>query len=108
MLKHIVVILLLSVVVLLAMSHVQMGLQGLLSAHDWVAETLKQVFSGGQTGNLIRELIALLVIPSVVGLIFVALYWLIKRHWFPYFIYVVWFVWLVQTAALIAIYSPKK
>jgi hypothetical protein len=108
MLKHITIIILLSVLVLLAMPQAQLILQTLLAGHDWIAETLKQVFSVGQIGNLIRESIALLAIPFLVGLVPTGVFWLIKRRWFPYFIYFVWFTWLVQTAALIAIYSPKK
>lgn len=108
MLKHIAAIILLSVAVLFAMAEAQFALQLLLSAHDKIADTLKLVFSGGETGNLIRESIALLAIPFLVGFIPAFIYWLIKRKWLVNFIYVVWFTWLVQTAALIAIYSPKK
>ena len=107
MFKHIIIIILLSIVVLLAMPHAQLILRGLLSAHDVVAEVLRKVFAGDDIGNLIRELIALLAIPVLIGLVPVLIFWLIRRQWFPYFVYFVWFTWLVQTAALIAIYTPK-
>ena len=108
MFKHLATIILLSIAVLFAMSQTQHVLEVLLIAHDKIAEGLKQVFSGGEIGNLIRESIALLTLPLLAGLLPAMIFWLIKRRWLANFIYVVWFVWLVQTAALVAIYSPKK
>ena len=108
MLKHIIALLVFSILVLMAMPQAQMGLHILLAAHDWIAEMLKQVFSGGVPGNLIRELLALLAMPLLVGLIPALLYWLAKRQWFPYFIDFVWVTWLIQTAALVAHYGPIK
>ena len=105
MIKHIIAIVLLSLLIILTMSHVQTLLHALLSAHDWVANTLKDVFSDGNTGNVIRELIASLAIPFIVGLIPTALYWLAKRSWFPYFMTVVWVTWLIQTSALVIQYK---
>jgi hypothetical protein len=89
MIKHIIAIVLLSVLVVLTMSQVQTLLHLLLAAHDWVANTLKEVFSDGTSGNATRELIASLTIPFVVGLIPAGVYWLVRRNWFPYFMIVV-------------------
>jgi hypothetical protein len=105
MIKHIIAIVLLSIVIILTMSHVQTLLQALLSAHDWVANILKDVFSDGTTGNVTRELLASLAIPFIVGLIPAALYWLAKRSWFPYFMTIVWVTWLIQTSALVIQYK---
>ena len=88
------------------MPQAQLGLHTLLALHDWIAVALKQVFSGGIAGNLIRELIALLALPLLIGLIPTAIYWLIRRAWFPYFMTFVWVVWLIQTAALVIQYAP--
>lgn len=105
MLKQSIAIVLLSILVIISMAHAQQFLQAIISGHDWVAETLTDVFSGGSAGNLIRNLIALLTIPLIVGLVPVLIYWLAKRQWFPYFMHCVWVVWLLQTAALVVLYK---
>jgi hypothetical protein len=108
MIKHIVAIIVLSIVIVLTMSHLQPVLVALLSAHNWIGETLKEVFSGGMVGDVIRQLIALLCIPLLAGFIPAAIYWLAKRSWFPYFMDFVWVTWLVETAALIIRYAPTS
>jgi len=105
MVKHLIILVLLSVLVVLGMQYPQIGVKGLLAAHDWVSQLLTQVFSGGQVGNTIRELLALLCIPVVVGLIPSIIYWVVRRHWVPYFMEIVWIVWLVQFGALAIAYK---
>jgi uncharacterized membrane protein len=105
MIKHIVAIVALSILVILTMPHIQTGLQALLSLHDWISETLKIVFSDGQAGNVSRELIASLSVPFLVGIIPAGLYWIVKRSLLPHFILIVWVTWLVQTSALVILYS---
>ncbi len=105
MLKQVAVIVVLSLIIILAMAHAQTGLQLVISAHDWLSDLLKQVFSVGEAGNLIRELIALLAIPVIIGLIPAMVYWLVRRAWFPYFMDVVLIAWLVQTSALVVLYK---
>jgi hypothetical protein len=105
MIKHSIAIIALSILVVLTMPYAQPALQYIVTAQNWVSETLTAVFSGGEVGNLIRNVIALLVIPVAIGLIPAFIYWLVKRSWFPYFMEVVWFIWLVQTAALVIQYK---
>lgn len=105
MIKQILAILLLSILVITTMPYAQHALQFIVSAHDWVAGLLTQVFSGGMAGNLIRKLIALLTIPVGISFIPVCVYWLAKRTWFPYFMELIWIIWLVQTAAIIITYK---
>jgi hypothetical protein len=105
MLKHIVAIILFSIVVVLCMPYAQEALQSLVSAHDWVSNVLTQVFSGGTAGNITRGLLALLTAPVMIGLIPAIIYWIARRGWFPWFMQVVWVVWLVQTAALVILYK---
>ncbi len=105
MLKHVIVLLVVSILVILFMSYAQTGLVWIVAAHDWVADMRTQVFSGGQAGDITRQLLALLSIPLAIGFIPVIVFWLAKRQWFPYFMQVVWVVWLVQTAALVIQYK---
>lgn len=105
MLKQIVALVILSIAITLSMSYMQHGLQFLIDAHDWISSILMDVFSGGQAGNLLRGLITLLSIPIFVGLVPTIGYWIVKRHWFPYFMEIVWVVWLLQAGALMVLYK---
>ena len=107
MVKQVVAIIGLSVLVIVGMPYVQHGLQFILSAHNWVSDTLSEVFSGGQAGNVVRELLTLLAVPVALGLLPVIVYWLARRHWFPYFMELVWVIWLIQTAALVILYQAS-
>jgi len=105
MLKQAIALIILSAAIILSMSYAQQGLQLLLNSHEWVSRLLTEVFSAGQYGNLIRGLIALLSIPIIAGFIPTIVYWIVRRHWFPYFMEIVWVVWLVQAGALIMMYK---
>lgn len=101
MLKQVFALIVLSLAVVFFMSYAQQAVQFLLNAHNWVANELTGVFSGGEAGNLVRGLIALLAIPLCIGLVPATIYWGMKRHWFPYFMQVVWVVWLLQAGGMI-------
>ncbi len=105
MLKQVIAIVVLSILVVMGMVYAQQLLQALLQAHDWIAESLTQVFSGGEAGNLTRQLIALLSVPVLVGLVPAGIYWLLRRSAFPYFMEFVWAAWLIQTAAIVIMYK---
>ncbi len=105
MVKQMIAIVVLSVLVVMGTLYAQQLLHALLAAHDWIAESLTQIFSGGEAGNLTRQLIALLSVPLLVGVIPAAAYWMLKRGAFPYFMEFVWATWLVQAAAIIMMYK---
>ena len=91
----------LSAVIVFFMLQSKQALEYLVSAHEWVANLLKEVFSGGNAGNISRNLVALLAIPMIAGLVPSLIFWLMRKRWFPYFMDIVWIVWLVQAGALI-------
>ncbi|MDA8561952.1 hypothetical protein N9L02_02425 [Gammaproteobacteria bacterium] len=101
MMKSIIAILVLSIAVIMAMPYTYQGLDLLLSFHEQVSDALTEVFTGGNIGNIIRQLIALLTAPFLIGLIPSIVYWILKRSWFPYFMQLVWIVWLIQTSFVI-------
>lgn len=105
MFKQMIGLLTISILIIMGMPYAQHSIQFLLNAHEWFSAHLTQVFSGGEAGNLAKDLIALLIIPLVVGLIPAAAYWLAKRKWFPYFMQFVWVSWFVQTAALVMVFK---
>lgn len=105
MLKQTVALILLSILIILCMPYAQHALQWLIDGHNWISDTLTNVFSGSYAGDLIRKLLALLAIPVLIGLLPVIVYWLAKRSWFPYFMEIVWVVWLLEIGALVIQYK---
>lgn len=107
MIKHLIALIAFSVAIILCMTYAQQGVQYLLDAHDWVAQLLTDVFTEGQAGSLARGLLALLSVPLIAGLIPAIIYWVIRKHWFPYFMQVVWVVWLVQAGAMLIMFKAS-
>lgn len=105
MLKQLIALIVLSVAIILSMSYAQQGMQWLIDAHTYISQLLTDVFSPAHAGSLARGLIALLAIPLLAGLIPTVAYWLVRRHWFPYFMQIVWAVWLIQAGALVILYK---
>ena len=101
MIKQLIALIVLSILIILTMSYTQQVVGVLMGAHDWVSQILTDVFSDGKVGNLARGLIALLTMPALIALIPTAIYWIIRRHWFPYFMETIWVVWLIQAGALV-------
>jgi len=104
MLKNIVVLILLSLGVVFGLKHIQPVVLALANSRDWVSQLLLQVFSGGEIGSAIRNLLSLLAMPLIIGAIPAIVYWMSKHRMFPYFMHVVWVVWLVQTTAIVVLH----
>lgn len=104
MLKQILALIIGSLLITLTFVYDQQAIQYLITSHDWVAMWLRNIFSGGQLGTTARELIALLAVPTGAGFACAAIYYVLRRHWFPYFMEVVWVVWLIQASAIIITY----
>jgi len=105
MLKHVIILILLTAGVVFGTAHIQPLIILLVSAHDWVSQLLLQVFAGGEAGNIARQMLALLAIPVIIGLVPACIYWLAKKRMFPYCMHVVWVIWLIQATALIVLYK---
>ncbi len=108
MIKQVIALLILSIALVFGMHYAQQGVLFLIQIHDWISQALTDVFSGGHTGMLIKAFIALLSVPLIVGLVPAIIYWMIKRHWFPYFMEFVWVIWLIQAGALAAVYTASN
>lgn len=98
--KEMLAMILLSVLVILTSTYCEQALQLVLDFHDMVDNMLSYVFSPGQIGSLIAQLVSYLVLPFLLATIFAAGYFLLRRHFTPYFMQIAWVVWLIQTTAL--------
>ncbi|HTM63175.1 MAG TPA: hypothetical protein VL360_01585 [Gammaproteobacteria bacterium] len=107
MLKQIIsffLIIAVSAAVVFFMPEAQKVIQALVSAHDWVSGILTNVFNDSHTGNIARELTALIVIPLLAGLIPAIIFFLLRKYWLPSFMEIIWVVWLLQTGAMLMVY----
>jgi hypothetical protein len=104
MLKNFIALILFSLGVIFGAKHIQPIIFLLVSSRDWISQLLLQVFSGGEWGSAVRNLISLLVMPLFIAAIPALVYWLSKRRFFPYFMHVVWVVWLVEVTTIIVRY----
>lgn len=102
MLKHILLVVVISVIMMFFQSELAQVLHYLLTVHDKIADGLAVIFSNALTGRVIQETTALVIIPVFVASIAGVLYWLVKRQEMPQLVIVVWFFWTVLSVAILS------
>ncbi|MDF1760191.1 MAG: hypothetical protein P1U40_06610 [Coxiellaceae bacterium] len=100
MVKHFVLLIIVSIIAVFFRTEVSYVIHGLLMVHDKIVHGLGVVFSGGQWGQLIELSFTLFIIPVVIGLIVMGIYWLIKRTQLPRMMELIWIVWVILLTAL--------
>lgn len=101
MIKQILLIILLSAAAIFFQSELSHVIDFFVNAHQYVDKTLHSIFSQGQVGQLIQDMISLLILPFLGGLLLAALFWLVKRTSMPHTMGVVWVLWLVLLISLL-------
>ena len=101
MIKHLLLLLILSLLIIVGMPYAQQAMHFLLEGHNWISRELAIVFSKDEVGNIARQFLALLAIPVLVGLFFALIYYVFRRSWLQSFMSIVWIIWLLQAGALI-------
>ena len=91
--KHLLLILVTTIIIVLAWSFVHLGLQNLLHLHGWIIHGLGQILAKGQIASLLKKILGLLIIPLGVGCI-------LERSVMPYLIHIVWAIWLILVVAV--------
>jgi len=105
MFNKFVLVILVSVVVVFFPTQADVVMQWILMFHAQVVDFLATLFSDGQLGRVMRDLLGLLIFPILVGLIPAILYWVARRRFFPYFGLFVWSAWLLQIGALLVLHK---
>lgn len=95
MLKHILLLIVLSIVVIIGLHQLAIFLHWIGYGHAWLAGKFNLLFSGISFGFLISRVLALIIIPLIVSLIPAFIYWLIKRSEMPHLFLVVWIIWIM-------------
>lgn len=102
MAKQIILIILLTLAAIFFRPQLSHVLDMLVYLHNSIAGTLARIFSGNDIGRLLQDVIALLLIPLVLGGIVGVAFWLIKREMMPNVMMIVWVIWLVLLTTMIA------
>ena len=101
MYKQIIALIIVTFIVVLLHSFFTTVLHRWLDIYQWISAQLTSIFSTSYIGDVIRQAIAYLIIPFVVGIMVAFIYWLIKKRFCPDFITVVCVLWLIQTSAIL-------
>ncbi len=108
MAKQFILIVLLSIAAVFFRAQLSNVLDGLVIVHNGIAEALLRVFSTSEAGRFIQDIIALLVIPALIGAVFCVGFWLIKREMMPHTMLIIWVVWLVLLTTMVAQHGMQK
>lgn len=74
----------------------------LITAHNQVAMFLANVFAGDSAGQVIRGVIALIIIPAGIGGVLAVSWYLAKQSTMPYLYSIVWIIWTILLTTLLA------
>jgi hypothetical protein len=101
--KQIMVLLGLTFAAIVFRSQLSHVLNSMILVHNWVASHLHQIFSDDHLGRIIQNMIALLIIPGVVGLMLAVTFLLIRKTAaLSHVMIVIWMVWTVLLVTMVA------
>lgn len=100
MLRHFILLLILSVVAILFLHEVHQVLNVLVYAFNKISGYLSFIFAGDRIGLITRHVIALIILPVLIGLIVNVIYWAFTRRTIPGLFAIIWAVWLLLIALL--------
>jgi hypothetical protein len=104
MLKQTLLYLFLSIAVVFLASYVHVGVVYIDFLYTYVNLKLAPIFSNSELGILIRNIIALSIIPLIIVGIPALLYRAIKKKTMPYLIEITWFLWLIIVLSKVLIH----
>jgi hypothetical protein len=102
MLRHILALIIFSIVVILFRAQFGEFLHFVGYWHTWLGSKLLMIFSTSNTGELISHVLALVFIPIIISLIPAFIFWVFRRREMPYMVTVTWVLWIIL-ATIIAL-----
>lgn len=108
MVKQAILIILLTVAAVFFKAQLSHVLDALISLHNTIAASLTKIFASDDDGLLVQNIIALLLIPLVLGGLVGLVFWFVKHEMMPHTMLVIWFVWLVLVTTMIAQNNMQK
>ena len=103
MAKQAILLLILSVIAMFLQNQLAQVLVFLLHLHNIIVDALSRLtVHFGSVGVIVQGIVALIILPLVVGFIVTGLYWLVKHMTMPYTMSVIWIVWLILLISILA------
>lgn len=101
MIKQIILLIAASIASIFFKNQLVDGVHFLLYSHDHLAGFLTGIFASDQTGRMIHDVIALLLIPIVIGCAVSVAYYLVRKKPWPHTLTIMWVIWAVLVTALL-------
>jgi hypothetical protein len=102
MIKHILMLILLSVAAIFFQSQLMGVLKFFMYVHEQLANGLGVIFSVDKIGEVVQSVIALLLIPAVVGILIAIAHFFIRQQNFPHTMTVIWIAWAVLLVSVLS------
>ncbi len=102
MLKHILMLVGLSIAAIFFQNQLMHVLRFFMYVHAQIANGLGVIFSVDAVGEVVQSVIALLLIPAVVGILIAIAHFFIKQQHFPHTMTVIWVCWAVLLASVLS------
>ena len=100
LLKHFLIMLSLSLLLLVTLPYCSIGLQILIKLHYWMIGIFNHVLTNSKPAAVIRNLIVLLFIPIGLSAATAFIYWIFKRRPFGFFTNMCWALWIILAAVI--------
>lgn len=100
MLKHILALLILSVLVILLLHPFALLVYATIYLHNLIMHLLSGVFAGDYLGMILKQSIGLVIVPMIFTVLPGLIYWLITRREVGYFYWLTWAFWLMLVTAI--------
>lgn len=100
--KNVLLMIVLSIIAIYFQTELMAVLKFLMYVHAELAKGLGVIFTVNAVGEVVQSVIALLLIPAVIGVLFATAHYFIRQHHFPHTIAFVWVCWAVLLAAVLS------
>ena len=100
MLKHVVYLLIASLLAVLLGHYIAGGLRAVLWLHHELSLLMRVIFSGGHVGLILRDSLAMLMVPCLVAGVVALICYVLRRPIELYTIVTAWAVWLILMTAI--------
>lgn len=102
MFKHILMLVGLSVAAIFFQDQLMRALQFFMYVHTELAKGLGDIFSVDKIGEVVQSVLALLLIPAVIGVTLALAHFFIRKHHFPHTMTAIWVAWAVLLVSVLS------
>ncbi|EKD77061.1 MAG: hypothetical protein ACD_42C00492G0001 [uncultured bacterium] len=102
MFKHILMLIGLSVAAIFFQDQLMQVLKFFMYVHTQLANGLGVIFSVDKIGEVVQSVLALLLIPVVVGVLIAIAHFFIRQHHFPHTMTAIWVCWAVILVSVLS------